>query len=49
MFFFFVSTDQRKAQKNELPVPTTGIFHPCTMHTSAPRHDAPEVPDLSAY
>lgn len=32
------------------PAPTTGAFHQQrTMHISAPRRDAPEVPDLSAY
>jgi len=35
--------------KSFATVPTTGVFHQRTMHTSAPRHDAPEVPDLSAY
>jgi len=35
--------------KSFTTVPTTGAFHQRTMHTSAPRHDAPEVPALSAY
>ena len=36
--------------RNEPPVPASGAStHQRTMHTSAPRRDAPEVPDLSAY
>ena len=31
------------------PVPATGVFQQRTMHISAPRQDAPEVPDLTAY
>jgi ubiquinol-cytochrome c reductase iron-sulfur subunit len=38
------------AQVYVVPVPTTGaFFQQRTMHISAPRRDAPEVPDLSAY
>ncbi|KAI0274863.1 ubiquinol-cytochrome c reductase iron-sulfur subunit [Gloeopeniophorella convolvens] len=29
--------------------PTTGVYQQRTMHISAPRRDAPEVPDLSTY
>jgi len=36
--------------KSFTTVPASGAFtHQRTMHTSAPRLDAPEVPDLSAY
>ncbi|KAI9511788.1 ubiquinol-cytochrome c reductase iron-sulfur subunit [Russula earlei] len=35
--------------KSFTTVPASGAFHQRTMHTSAPRRDAPEVPDLSAY
>ena len=36
--------------KSVAQVPTTGAFQQQrTMHISAPRRDAPEVPDLSAY
>ncbi|KAF8272935.1 ubiquinol-cytochrome c reductase iron-sulfur subunit [Lactarius quietus] len=35
--------------KSFATVPTTGVFQQRTMHISAPRRDAPEVPDLSAY
>ncbi|KAH9044685.1 ubiquinol-cytochrome c reductase iron-sulfur subunit [Lactarius hengduanensis] len=35
--------------KSFATVPATGVFQQRTMHISAPRRDAPEVPDLSAY
>lgn len=37
------------AQFSVDPVSATGVFQQRTMHISAPRRDAPEVPDLSAY
>ncbi|KAI9462346.1 ubiquinol-cytochrome c reductase iron-sulfur subunit [Lactarius psammicola] len=35
--------------KSFATIPATGVFQQRTMHISAPRRDAPEVPDLSAY
>jgi ubiquinol-cytochrome c reductase iron-sulfur subunit len=49
LLLHFLTPQFRVCAQVWFPVPTTGAFQQRTMHISAPRRDAPEVPDLSAY